>query len=177
MGKIVSHYDPKSVRGNFGAGGFSDQYDNSKMKSMDRDQHPGGVTDISFEDDFDLDEIKLSPEKGESYSYHHPSRATPSRDSDLSKGESGTDWNRDIKNFDNGFIKKNDEKLKEKVSEVLLHSLEVDASDIIVNVRDGVVYLEGGIKSKGMMDVAIDLILSIPRVEDVFTKLKIEPRL
>jgi hypothetical protein len=176
MPKISQHYDPKSVKGNFGAGGFSDQYDNTKMKSMDRDQHPGGVTDLPFEDDFDLDEIKLSPEKGESYPYHHPSRRTPSRDSDLSRGESGTDWNRGISNFNSGYLKKSDEKLKEKVSEVLLNSLEVDASDIVVNVKDGVVYLEGDIKTKSMMNVAIDLILSIPRVEDVFTRLKIDNR-
>ena len=56
---------------------------------------------------------------------------------------------------------------------MLLNSLEVDASDIEVNVKDGVVYLEGSIRTKGMMDIAIDLILSIPRVEDVFTILKI----
>jgi hypothetical protein len=174
MPKISEQYDPKKVRGNFGAGGFSDQYDNSKMKSMDRDQHPGAVTDIPFEDEFYLDEIKLSPEKGESYPNHHPSRRTPSRDSDLSRGESGTDWNRGINNFNTGYLKKSDEKLKEKVSEVLLNSLEVDASEIIVNVKDGVVYLEGEIKTKSMMDVAIDLILSIPRVEDVFTRLKID---
>ena len=174
MHKISHHYDPKNVRGNFGPGGFSDQYDNSKMKSMDRDQHPGGVTDTPFKDEFDLDEIKLSPEKGESYPNHHPSRRSPSRDEDLSRGESGTEWNREMSHFNSGYLKKNDEKLKEKVSEVLLNSLEVDASEILVNVKEGVVYLEGEIKTKSMMNVAIDLILSIPRVEDVFTKLKIE---
>ncbi len=173
MPKSSRSYDPKQVKGNFGPGGFSDQYDNSKMRSMDRDQHPGGVTDIPFHDEFHLDEIKLSPERGESYAEHHPDRTAPSRDSDLSVGSAGTDWNRDIKNYDRGYLTKNDAKLKERVSEVLLNSLEVDASDIEVNVDDGVVYLEGSIRTKGMMDIAVDLILSIPRVEDVFTNLKI----
>lgn len=174
MPKDNQHYDPGSVRGNFGPGGFSDQYDNSKMKSMDRDQHPGNITGVPFEDEFDLVEIKLAPEKGESLAAHHPSRSAPPRDSDLSRGESGTEWNKSIRSFDSGFIKKNDERLKEKVSDILLKSLEVDASEIDVSVKDSVVYLDGLIKTKGMMDVAIDLILSIPGVEDVFTKLKIQ---
>lgn len=173
MPKSNQSYDPNLVKGNFGPGSFSDQYDNSKMRSLDRDQHPGGVTDIPFHDEFHLNEIKLSPERGESYGDNHPDRSAPSRDSDLSIGSAGTDWNRDIKNYDSGYLVKNDAKLKERVSEVLLNSLEVDASDIEVNVKDGVVYLEGSIRTKGMMDIAIDLILSIPRVEDVFTLLKI----
>jgi osmotically-inducible protein OsmY len=55
----------------------------------------------------------------------------------------------------------------------LLHSLEVDPSGLEVDVMDGVVYLKGEIESRGMKRVAVDLVGSIPGVEDVFTELKI----
>jgi hypothetical protein len=171
-------YRPENVKGNFGPGGFSDQFDNEHMKSVDRDQHPGGVTGIPFEDDYDLEDLKFSPERGESYSYHHPSRNEPPRDADLSFGEYGTNWNRDLVRQD--FYGKapkaqklTDEKLKERISEVLLQSLEVDPSEIEVVVKDRVAYLKGWIESQGMKRVAIDLVGSIPGVEDVFSELKV----
>jgi osmotically-inducible protein OsmY len=69
--------------------------------------------------------------------------------------------------------KLNDQKIKEIVSDVLLHSHEVDASEIEIDVQDGVVTMNGYISSKGMLKVAEDLVGSIPCVEDVFTQLKI----
>lgn len=45
---------------NYGFGGFSDQYDNNRMRSMDRDQHPGSVTGVPFEDDFDIEKMIIS---------------------------------------------------------------------------------------------------------------------
>lgn len=172
------HYDPKKVKGNFGPGGFSDQYDNSKMRSMDHDQNPGGITGIPFEDEIDLDEIKFSPEKGEAFLSNHLGPEEPDRSADLGVGRSGTNWNWDL-DLDKKVIsdqkawKISDIKLKEKVVEVLMHSHDVDPSNLEVSVKDQVVYLKGYIESDGMKSVAEDLILSIPGVEEVFTDLKI----
>jgi hypothetical protein len=173
-----SRYRPEKVRGNFGPGGLSDQYDNEHMRSVDRDQNPGGVTGHHFEDEYDVDAFKFSPEKGESFRAHHPSHDELARDADLSVGDSGTEWNRNLGR--GGFYglgpqgwKLGDDKLKERISEVLLHSLEVDPSGFEVEVRDGVVYLRGEIESRGMKQVAVDLVGSVPGVEDVFTELKV----
>lgn len=179
MPKKESHYDPSKVHGNFGPGGFSDQYDNERLRSLDRDNNPGGVTGVPFEDEFDFDDMKFSPEKGESMLVNHQDRKLPERDADLSLGSAGTSWNYGLNRSENysgigpkGW-KLSDKKLKERVSEVLLHSHEVDASQLEVSVEDHVVYLKGQIKSKGMRRVAEDLVGSIPGVEDVFTQLKI----
>jgi hypothetical protein len=174
-----NHYDPKKVRGNFGPGSFSDEYDNSKIRSMDRDQHPGGITGIPFEDEYDLDDMKFSPEKGESFLSNHLEHEEPLRDADLGVGRSGTNWNWDLKrrpvNVGRGpkDWKLTDERLKEKVCDVLMHSHDVDPSHFEVIVKDKVVFLKGSIESKGMKRVAEDLVESIPGVEDVFTELKI----
>lgn len=172
-------YDPKKVHGNFGPGGLSDQYDNEHMRSVDRDQHPGGVTGVPFEDDIDLDDMKFSPEKGEAWAENRDDRREPERDADLSLGSSGTNWNWGL-NRQEDFSgrgpkgwKLTDEKLKEKVSEVLLHSHDVDPSHLEVVVEDRVVYLRGSIPTKGMRRVAEDLVGSIPGVEDVFTELNV----
>lgn len=170
-----------SRKDNFGPGGFGDQFDNSRIRSMDRDQHPGGVTGIPFEDDIDLDAMDFVPRHGEAYQFRGK-RQEPSRNADLSIGPSGTSWNRDLEQGnDKSYYGKGpkgwqltDEKLREKVCEVLLHSHEVDASEMEVQVEESCVYLSGNISSRGMKTVAEDLVLSIPGVEDVFTKLKIK---
>jgi hypothetical protein len=158
MPRHKSRYNTGKVRGNFG---------------------PGGVTGLPFEDDYDLNDLKFSPEKGEMSYNHHPDRSAPPRDADLSVGSSGTSWNTGIganQNFSGTAPKGwklSDEKLKQRVSEVLLHSHDVDPTDMEVEVKDRVVYLKGAIKSRGMKIVAIDLVGSIPGVEDVFTELKV----
>ena len=170
-----------SRKDNFGPGGFSDQYDNSRIRSMDRDQHPGGVTGTPFEDDIDLEAMDFNPRHGEAYHFRGK-RKEPSRNADLSIGPSGTNWNRDLETSnDKSYYGKgpkgwklSDEHLREKVCEVLLHSHEVDASEMDVKVEEGCVYLQGNISSRGMKQVAEDLIGSIPGVEDVFTRLKIK---
>lgn len=170
-----------SHKDNYGPGGFGDQFDNGRMRSMDRDQHPGGVTGIPFEDDIDLDDMDFSPKKGEAFHFRGK-RSEPSRNADLGRGGSGTNWNRDIhQHQDNSYYGKGpkgwklgDEKLREKVCECLLQSHEVDASEMDVKVEESCVYLTGFISSKGMQRVAEDLIYSIPGVEDVFTQLKIK---
>lgn len=161
---------------NFGPGSFSDQYDNNRMKSMDRDQNPGGVTGVPFEDD---DKFESKSDRGEAW--HYPGkRQEPERDADLGMGPSGTSWNAELKeqrNFSGVGPKGwqlSDEKLCEKVCEVLTHSYEVDPTEMEVTVEDSVVYLKGFIKSRGMKAVAVDLVYSIPGVEDVFTQLQVK---
>lgn len=160
--------------GNYGPGGFSDQYDNQRFRSLDDGKNPGGVTGIQFDDEFDAEKVGDNG-KGEAF-YYPGKRSEPARDADLGMGSSGTHWNDRKVNFrgvgPRGW-ELSDDKLKERVSEVLLHSHEVDPSELEVSVKEKVVYLEGQIKSKGMRRVAEDLILSIPGVEDVFTNLKI----
>lgn len=172
-------YDSQGVKDNFGPGGFRDQYDNSKIKSIDDDQNPGGVTGIPFEDDIDLDVMKFSPEKGESLLINHLDPVEPDRDADLGVGRSGTNWNWNLDldkspHFEDRARMISDKKLKDKILDVLLHSHDVNPSHLEINVRDSVVYLNGYIESEGMKTVAEDLIQSIPGVEDVFTDLKIQ---
>lgn len=168
---------------NFGPGSFSDMYDNSKMRSMDRDQNPGGVTGTPFEDDIDIETMR-SGSRQDVYYYPDKRKEVP-RDADLGFGEAGTSWNWDLKTDHlNPYFrgrgkgpkdwKLSDEKLKDRVCHALTHSQEVDPSELEVSVKDQVVYLKGKISSRGMKTVAEDLVSSIPGVEDVFTQLKIE---
>jgi hypothetical protein len=151
----------------YGAGGFSDQYDNEKFRSLDRGQNPGGVTGIHFEDEYEVETMDFFPRHGEAY-YYPEKRKEPSRDIDRYNSESRhegkgpKDW------------KLSDKKLRERVCEVLLHSHEVDATEMEVTVEDSCVYLKGNISSRGMKRVAEDLVGSIPGVEDVFTSLSIK---
>src|SRR5690606_23175519 len=93
----------------YGPGGFGDQYDNQSMKSIDRDQHPGSVTGIHLEEDFDQNSMDFNPLHGEAYLEQDGSR--------------------------------DDEKLNERVFEVLLQSHEVDPSEVEIDVQEGSVYL------------------------------------
>lgn len=162
-------------RDNFGPGSFSDTYDNRRSRSLDDDMNRGGVTGFHFEDDVDLDDMDFTPKKGEAFRYPGK-RSEPSRDADLARGAAGTSWNTGLNDHQGkgpkGW-KLTDERLKERVNEVLLHSHDVDPSELEVLVQDRVVTLRGKIKSKGMRTVAEDLVLSIPGVEDVFSQLKI----
>lgn len=161
---------------NYGPGGFSDQYDNERSRSVDRDQLPGGVTAHQFDDSYNLEEMDFNPHKGEAFRYPGK-RSEPSRDADLGRGSAGTNWNSGIGNYygrgPKGW-KLTDEQIKNKVSEILLHSHDVDPSELDIEVEEGVVTLKGYIQSIGMKRVAEDLILSIPFVEDVFTQLKVK---
>lgn len=181
MSKKKRNLDPVEGKANYGPGGFGDMYDNSKMRSMDRDQHPGGVTGIPFEDDIDLETMRANS-RGDAFVYPDKRKDIP-RDADLGFGAAGTSWNWDLSTdhlnpYYRGRGPKgwmlSDEKLKERVCEVLYHSYEVDPSEMEVTVEDRTVYLKGKIKSEGMRTVAEDLVASIPGVEDVFTQLKIE---
>ncbi|MGE3609426.1 MAG: BON domain-containing protein [Bacteriovoracaceae bacterium] len=181
---------------NYGPGGFGDQYDNYFAKSVDRDQHPGAVTNTPFEDELDLEEIDFFPDHGEGYDRRYR-RHGPRRDYDLGRGPLGTNWDQQEPSLDNFARselrpdlnpdkrnlyygvgpkdwKRSDERLKEDVCKILYQSHEVDPSDLEVEVKNSCVYLKGTIESRGMRNVAEDLILSIPGIEDVFSNLKIK---
>lgn len=170
-------FDPRKVRGNFGPGGFPDLYDNGPMKSLDRSGHPGGVTEIPFEDNLDLLTSDFYPHKGEAHEMRLI-RHEPDRDADLTTApaEALRSLRRkpDYSGLGPAGWKLSDEKLRERVSEVLLLSHEVDPSELEVIVEDAVVTLKGKIASRGMKSVAEDLVLSVPGVVDVFTELSIK---
>jgi hypothetical protein len=177
MPRKQKNYDPSKVKGNFGPGAFSDQYDNNFYRSLDDDENPGGVTYTPFEDDIDLLDMNFNTQKGESWlSENHAKLHEPNRDADLSLGEAGTRWNAHLRPDFSGRGPKgwklSDEKLKERICDVLMQSHDVDPSHFEVVVEDGVVTLKGEIQSKGMKRVAEDLVGSIPGVIDVFTELK-----
>lgn len=148
---------------NWGYGGFSDQYDNGRLRSLDHDQRPGGVTGIPFDDDFDIETNDYFPDHGEkrikTRGFYHYGGSKPSRPIYQGIGPKG--W------------KRSDERIKEDVCHVLEQSYEVDASGLEVEVQDGCVSLKGEIESVGMRRVAEDLVGSVPGVVDVFCQLRI----
>lgn len=148
---------------NWGPGGFSDQYDNSRIRSMDRDHRPGGVTGIPFEDDFDIETNDYFPDHGEkrikTRGFYHYGGSKPESKNYEGLGPKG--W------------KRTDQRIKEDVCLALERSFEVDASGLEVEVHDGCVSLKGEIKSVGMRRVAEDLVESVPGVVDVFSQLRI----
>lgn len=182
-------------RNNYGPGGFSDQYDNEHMRSVDRDQHPGG-NGAPVEDEYDFNTRDYFSPHGEAWPRQYRGHG-PSRSADLGRGRVGTDWNRETPSMDNfarselrpdlhpeierqyqgrgpkGW-KRSDERIKDEVCSALKHSLEVDASELEVDVKDHCVYMKGSLPTKGMRIVAEDLVGSVPGVEDVFTQIKIK---
>ena len=183
-------------RMNYGFGGFSDQYDNNRMRSMDRDQHPGSVTGIPFEDDFDVETNDYFPDHGEGDPWRR-SRFDSPRDEDLGRSQLGTSWNQNIETMDNlarsdlrpdlhpeknfkgrgpkGW-KRSDGKIREEVCLALERSHDIDASQMEVTVEEGCVSLKGRIETKGMQRAAEDLIESVPGVIDVFSQLKVDKK-
>jgi hypothetical protein len=180
---------------NYGPGGFSDQYDNTRTRSLDRNQHPGG-NGAPFEDEYDPGAMHFFAPHGEAWKRKYRQHSPP-HDEDLSRGETGTYWNQSTPHMDNfarselrpdlhpeverHYIgrgpkgwKRTDEMLKEEVSLALTRSLEVDPSELEVEVKDHCVYLKGTLPTKGMRLVAEDLVGSVPGVEDVFTQIRIK---
>ena len=67
--------------------------------------------------------------------------------------------------------KRSDERIKEDVNEALFKSYEVDATDIEVDVKDGVVYLRGSVHVRGDKREAEDCVENIHGVVDVQNQL------
>lgn len=189
-------------RQNYGPGSFRDLWDNERLRSLDRGNRTGSVTNIPIPDEYDPLINDYFPPKGEAYSRK---RRGPYYDTDLGKSAMGTEWNQSFhyaspidlhwsnitrsdlrpdlnpeKNFygkgPRGHLK-SEEAILDDVCRILYESKEVDASDIEVSIDDQCIYLKGSIRSKGMKRVAEDLVASIPGVVDVFNELKFEDAL
>ena len=65
-----------------------------------------------------------------------------------------------------------DARIHEAVCEILLRDPEVDASEIEVNVRQGVVHLSGMVHSKRTKHLAEMAIENLPGVGDILNQLK-----
>lgn len=70
--------------------------------------------------------------------------------------------------------KRSDERIMETVSEQLTHDPHVDASEIEVQVRDGIVTLSGHVDSRRSKRHAEDIIEHLPGVIDVHNRIEID---
>ncbi len=82
--------------------------------------------------------------------------------------------------FDQGYrgkgpkgYKRSNEKIEDEVCQELMRSPQIDASDIEVSVKDGVVTLKGSVESKSVKRLAEDLCEEVLGVEDVQNTLRI----
>lgn len=168
----------------YGPGGFSDQYDNDRMKSMDRSrQGQGRVTSVPIEDNYRFSENDYFPDHGDGYPNAKANRREGPRDYDLGRSDAGTYWNYNANHRTPNFsgrgprgYKRSDESLLDQVCLALERTPSVDASDLEVYVEDGCAYLKGSLPTRGMRYLAEDLVDSIPGIVDVFTQIKIKER-
>lgn len=72
-------------------------------------------------------------------------------------------------------VARSDARIQDDVSERLTEDPDIDASDIVVHCRDGVVTLEGTVDIRSLKHRAEDLAASSPGVTDVDNRLKIAP--
>jgi hypothetical protein len=72
--------------------------------------------------------------------------------------------------------KRSDEKIYEDVCEELLKSSLIDASEIVVHVENGIVYLSGSIKDRRMKKMTENLVEDVAGVTDVRNNLIILKR-
>jgi hypothetical protein len=69
--------------------------------------------------------------------------------------------------------KRSDERIYEEVCEELLKNSQIDASDIVVHVEDGVVFLSGKVSDRKMKKMTENLVEEIFGVQDVRNSLVI----
>ena len=69
--------------------------------------------------------------------------------------------------------KRSDDKIYEEVCEELLKSPLIDASDIVVHVEDGVVYLSGKVSDRRIKKMTENLVEEVSGVQDVRNSLVI----
>ena len=143
---------------------FDTDYDRNRMES---DREFNGGNDHSYGrfdryDRFDRNErgvsgaMGTSPWQGSSYG----TRDSSSRMNHQGKGPKG--W------------KRSDERIREDVSERLERDSHVDASEIEVSVKDGVVTLSGKVEDRYSKRQAEDLIENMTGVKDVKNELSID---
>jgi len=157
----------------YGPGGLGDQYDNDRMKSLDRSRRgQGDVTGAPLEEDMDLTTEEFVPDKGEAYLGEEERYMTDSQD-DLERSPIRMREDHLLRGPKN--YKQSDEGILDKVAIALHRSHEVDASDLEISVKDQCVYLKGTLPDKRMRYLAEDLVEDIPGVRDVFTQIRIKP--
>jgi hypothetical protein len=72
--------------------------------------------------------------------------------------------------------KRSDERIREDISERLMHSGEVDSSDVTIEVADGTVTLTGTVPERHMKHAIEDLADSCSGVKDVDNKVRVQRR-
>jgi len=70
--------------------------------------------------------------------------------------------------------KRSDERIREDVSDRLMHDSQIDASDIEVKVSEGTVTLEGTVDSRRIKHMAEDLAESVSGVQDVVNHIRVK---
>jgi BON domain-containing protein len=69
-----------------------------------------------------------------------------------------------------------DERIREELCEVLTEDDDIDASDISVEVRDGVVFLQGTVEERWVRHQVEDMAEACSGVRDVRNNLEVRPR-
>lgn len=72
--------------------------------------------------------------------------------------------------------KKSDERIKEDISEAFYHHPLIDAGEIEIEVRDGIVTLRGGVDSRRTKRLAEDLAEDFFGVVEVTNELRVKAR-
>ncbi|WP_373998435.1 BON domain-containing protein [Bdellovibrio bacteriovorus] len=72
--------------------------------------------------------------------------------------------------------RRTDERIYEDVCEVLSRHPDIDASEIEVSVRDGIVFLDGTVETRRVRQLAQEIIDGLPGVEDVENYLDVPQR-
>jgi osmotically-inducible protein OsmY len=69
--------------------------------------------------------------------------------------------------------RRTDQKILEDISDLLTYASDVDASEIDVQVKDGIVTLEGFVDSRATLRRAEEIVESVPGVSDLKNQLKV----
>ncbi len=124
-------------------------------------------SDNDYQEDYDQEEFqRQSSPLQRSFAKPTPDSHLPWHGYDQYRG---THAGKGPKNY-----KRADERIREDVSEALKHHPGVDASEIEVSVKDGVVMLSGTVESRQMKRLAEESVEEISAVADVKNELRIE---
>lgn len=140
-----------------------------------------GVYEPDYPRPFDLDagRIRMGSEpegyygSGVNYTRRQSSWDTRRTSKDHPKEESFIDSVKSFFGIGPKGYKRSDERIHEDVCETLARHPEIDASDIEVNVSEGMVTLEGQVDSRRVKRLAEDVLDHISGVKDVHNFLKV----
>jgi hypothetical protein len=94
-----------------------------------------------------------------------------------SYGERGRDrpgfFQRLFKRGPKGY-QRSDERLREDISERLMYAMEIDSSEVTVNVSDGRVTLDGTVPDRYMKHAIEDLVDECPGVQDIDNRVRVQ---